>query len=156
MDLYVMGFAIALAGLLSFSIPGSWLATVVAAYRIADIVTYRMFFLLVKSEERPWKSEMLRRSLIVVMVNFCETILGFAILYRNIGHIAANGNLVSLSRVSALYFSAVTATTLGYGDFTPADGPSRVLVMTQLSSTIVFLIFIIPALVSLFSVEAGE
>ncbi len=41
-----------------------------------------------------------------------------------------------------LRYSTVTATTLGYGDYTPGDGFSRILVVTQLCGSVLFLIFV--------------
>jgi hypothetical protein len=46
--------------------------------------------------------------------------------------------------------------TLGYGDFVPRDDLSRMLVVTQLFSGILFLVFLVPALISIFSGEADR
>jgi len=54
------------------------------------------------------------------MFNYCEIIIGFAILYLatySIGY--SNSNRVITRPVEALYFSTVTITTLGYGDMRP-------------------------------------
>jgi voltage-gated potassium channel len=42
-----------------------------------------------------------------------------------------------LSRVDALYFTMVTATTLGYGDISPTSEPARVVVMLQIVANVV-------------------
>src|ERR1700734_1468393 len=48
------------------------LAVAFAVYRLIDIVSYRMFFILVKSQERPWSPDILRRSVLIVLLNFYE------------------------------------------------------------------------------------
>ncbi len=125
----------------------------VCVYRIADIILYRLYFMLVKSQVELWSSDVLRRSLLIVVLNFCETVIGYAVLYLTVGRIVGTTPVTQLSftPTDALYFSTVTAITLGYGDYVPGDGFTRVLVVTQLCGSVLFLIFLIPALVSLFS-----
>ena len=153
MDVYVLAFGAILTAILFLPSHLGVFGVFVAAYRIGDILTYRLYFMLVKSQSQPWSAPILRRSLLIVILNFCETIIGYAVLYRTVGDIIPTNASASglFTSVTALYFSTVTATTLGYGDYIPGSDFSRVLVMTQLGGTILFLIFIIPALVSLFS-----
>ena len=54
------------------------------------------------------------------MFNYCEIIIGFAVLYLatySIGY--SNSNKIITTPIEALYFSTVTITTLGYGDMIP-------------------------------------
>lgn len=51
-------------------------------------------------------------------------------------------------RIEALYFSMVTITTLGYGDFLPASSSTRMLVMWQLGTGILLLLGIFPLVVA--------
>lgn len=54
------------------------------------------------------------------MFNYCEIIIGFAILYLatySIGY--STSNKIITTPIEALYFSTVTITTLGYGDMMP-------------------------------------
>jgi len=158
MDLYVLVFAFMLTTALFVPDHFWFIGVLIAAYRVADIVTYRLYFLLVKSQARPWTAAALRRSLVIVVVNFYETIVGYAILYLSIGRIVAtNASLQQpLTARTAFYYSTVTAVTLGYGDYVPGNDFSRMLVVSQLFCTILFLIFVIPALVSLFSAETSS
>jgi voltage-gated potassium channel Kch len=128
------------------------LCEILAVYRILDIVSYRIFFLMVKSQEEPWRPEILRRSLAIAVVNFTELIFGFAILYLYCGCIRTGTLDAALSRgADALYYSVVTMTTLGYGDFVPSSVGGRMLVVGQLATTITFLLFLVPALISVFA-----
>jgi hypothetical protein len=54
------------------------------------------------------------RSLLLSLINYGEVTITFAILYLRFDCL----NVRSLSPLQALYFSAVTATTLGFGDIT--------------------------------------
>lgn len=156
MDCYVLSFMVILVAALTLSARLGIAGGIIAAYRIVDIFVYRAFFLLAKSQDSPWTHATLRRSLIVVIFNFFETVVAFAILYKVFGTIGATTSLIqgTFTSFTALYFSAVTAITLGYGDFIPLNQLSRMIVMFQLSGTMLFLIFIIPALLSLFSTDS--
>jgi hypothetical protein len=50
--------------------------------------------------------------------------------------------------VDAIYFSMVTMTTLGYGDFTANDQFSRLLVIWQLCTSVLMLLFFVPLMMS--------
>ncbi len=153
MDLYVFGFAlVATAGLFPQFPRNGWLAALLI-YRIADIVTYRVYFLLIKSQEQPWKTEMLRRSIVIVALNFYESTVDFAILYRITGQVCDQSGQALASSISSLYFSLVTMATLGYGDFLPKTDLTRAIVMCQIVTSLLLLAFIVPAIVSLFSAD---
>jgi voltage-gated potassium channel Kch len=152
MDVYVLLWATAISILLFVEGLPALLAVVVAAYRIFDIASYRVFFLLVKSQKSPWSEAVLRRSLVIAVVNFYEILTAFAILYLHCGCIVLSGSQDPISRAGvALYFSMVTMVTVGYGDFVPNTSAGRVLVGLQLTTTIIFVLFLLPALVSVFS-----
>ena len=55
-----------------------------------------------------------------------------------------------------LYFSFITMTTVGYGDFTPASSVPRVLVVFEAMLGQVFLVTAVARLVSLYSSESPE
>jgi hypothetical protein len=77
------------------------------------------------------------RSIILLFVAYGKLIAGFAMLYLWTGGIATGTDptcdkaLHLESRLDALYFSCVTITTLGYGDFRPTCGWSKTLVIIQ-------------------------
>ena len=53
----------------------------------------------------------------IVVLSATNNIFCFALLHGNFGIIGADGLIASASIKDALYFSIVTFTTLGYGDF---------------------------------------
>ena len=153
MDIYVLSWMALLSfALFSSRIPAA-IATALAIYRIVDVVDYRLFFLLVKSQEKPWMADLLRRSIVIALLNFYEVMTGFAILYVNTHSIVQVGapSLPLTTPGSAFYYSMVTMVTLGYGDYVPATAAGKGLVVAQLSTTVLFLIFLVPALVSVLS-----
>ena len=50
--------------------------------------------------------------------------------------------------VDAMYFSFVTMTTLGYGDYVPASRTARIYVVCQLLTTAIIILFAFPLVVS--------
>jgi hypothetical protein len=85
------------------------------------------------------------RSVFFVLINYFESLLGFAILYRQWGGLSIAGPLCP---TQALYFSFVTGTTLGYGDIHAVSSFAQELVMAQLILSISFLSMFIGAFVS--------
>ncbi len=152
MDLYVLTWFVLLCVFLgSRWNPAGNLVTILVVYRIVDIVNYRLLFLFVKSETEPWTRDVIRRSLAIALTNFLEVIVGFAILYLRTGSVTHGDVGVLNTPLDALYFSFVTMTTVGYGDFVPATTLGRCLVVAQLAAAILFVIFLLPALISVFS-----
>ncbi|MEJ7693671.1 potassium channel family protein [Daejeonella sp.] len=76
------------------------------------------------------------RSLILLFFNFAEVIGSYAVIY-------AAGNYLNQpvgNIAEALYFSLITGATVGYGDIYPISQAGKFLVMSQLVSTLSFLI----------------
>jgi hypothetical protein len=55
---------------------------------------------------------------------------------------------VLTDKLDACYFSLVTLTTLGYGDYVPATRPARGLVMWELANSVLLFLFALPLVVS--------
>ena len=152
MDVYVLVWVALVTSLLAFGAFAPITVTIaIAIYRLVDIVNYRIFFILVKSQERPWTADILRRSVLVVLLNFYECVVCFALLYLRTQSVQNSGGVTLDSPLTAFYYSLVTMMTLGYGDYIPSSALGRVLVIWQLATMIVFLIFLLPALMSVFS-----
>jgi hypothetical protein len=74
-------------------------------------------------------------------------VCSFANLYLQSGSVKNNGSVLT-DGGDAVYFSVVTITTLGYGDFVPTEPKSRRLVIYELGSGFLLLLFIFPVLAS--------
>lgn len=102
-------------------------------YFLADILIYTLHVLFLTSSKQAAISE--SRSLLFLFVNFVEIILGFAVLYI----LSCGFNHSPLCPLQAVYFSAVTFITLGYGDITPTTPYAQKLVIIELFFTVVFI-----------------
>jgi hypothetical protein len=153
MHAYVLGWITTL-GLLLFNHATALLRVSVffAVWDILDILCYRLYFVFVKSRLTQWTSATIRRTLVMATANVIEIVLGFAILYARIGNMRdTQFPDRCVSPISDLYFSITTITTVGFGDFVPADDPSRLLVSAEIVSGTLMLILILPALISIVS-----
>jgi len=91
-------------------------------------------------------------ALFLVQLLILTNVFSFANLYLESGEVinslaSSDEQIFYLSsRIDALYYSFVTLTTLGYGDFFPSGAVSRLLVVLQLFSGALLLLFIVPVL----------
>jgi hypothetical protein len=162
-DLYAGVFSIVLTVLLiGWRAVPVCLLWIVAAYRAYDILVYRSYFLLVKGQQKPpWDRSAVKisRGIVFAVVNSYEIVVAYAIMYLISGHIVQGGckcNPGLSSPTTAFYFSLVTMFTFGPGDFAPNNDSMRGVMMFQMVTSVLFLIFIIPALISLFSEDRTD
>ena len=89
-------------------------------------------------------------SIFLVLYILVALVLCFGRLYlwSDGVHTAPPGSELLNSRLDAVYFSAVTITTLGYGDFVPFTRGARWLVIGELASGVLLLIMTIPIVAS--------
>lgn len=96
-----------------------------------------------------------QRSLILCLINYAEVTVAFAILYLHYECLSVK----SPSPLQALYFSAIIATTLGFGDLLPKNSNSvnpnspvssiaLTLVLIQLAVFVLFALLIVNTLLS--------
>ena len=144
-DFYVVGWAALFSAFLFAGRPATWLVVALAAYRVVDTVAYHFAVLLVDSQVATYRLMSVRRSFVFAIVNFYEIIAAYALIYLTAGNIVYCQTGARLATgTSALYYSTVTIATLGYGEFCPADDVSRVIVMAQLLTGVLFLVGIAP------------
>jgi hypothetical protein len=77
-----------------------------------------------------------RRTMLLLFFNYMEVVLSFAIIYARGHHIEPKGS----AWYDYIYFSFVTASTIGYGDYHPITPIGKLLVCIQ---AIVFVIFMV-------------
>jgi hypothetical protein len=163
MESYVLVWSCLLtASLIAFRPPWGYINIplyLIAGYRVFDIAAYRIHFFLTKSRTRPWTPERSRRSLLIASINFYEVVVAFAAVYHCSGLVGLGGDrsIPLPSPLAAVYFSAITMLTVGYGDFAPVDDWGRLLVMVQLCCSVLFVLYLLPSIVALlFSRDAAN
>ncbi|MBI3415328.1 MAG: hypothetical protein HY043_08420 [Verrucomicrobia bacterium] len=87
------------------------------------------------------------RSLILLAFNFVEIIAAFAIFYIYLSCLKEGSKPVT-GWSDALYFSAVTSATVGYGDITPVSGIGRIVATVQILASLGFMTMIVAHFVS--------
>jgi hypothetical protein len=92
-----------------------------------------------------------RRWVMMAPIGLIPVILAFAILY--LFHGCDFGPSPILEPLQAVYFSMVTFTTLGYGDYHPVTDVGRILVVAELGFFILFLAIKLPIAVSVLRVK---
>jgi hypothetical protein len=162
MDHYIFRWALFLTlTLVAFSVAKEhspwvirWILIALTVGRILDSISYRWYYILCKCAWKPWRDP--RRSLAIALANVYEIVIAFAILYLQSGQVKNSCGVPLPGGTAAAYFSFITITTVGYGDYAPAGGFAQFLVVSELFCGITFLAFIIPALVSLMTAPSGD
>jgi voltage-gated potassium channel len=76
-------------------------------------------------------------------LSYLFTLYGFAIAYTYLSHVDIKAfNIGKLSLFESIYFSVVTAATVGYGDIIPISTSARLLVVAEIFVNLVYVIFI--------------
>ena len=78
------------------------------------------------------------RSMLLLIINFVEMTIAFAIFYGYSKSIYSSSVVIN-DPLSLLYFSFVTAATVGYGDMAPATDVGKMLVVFQILSSLGFI-----------------
>lgn len=126
----------------------NWISYTVITYCLIDGLNYRLCIIFVDRYGQNWGLRSLNRSLILLMINYSELVIGFAALFLNTGSIwNSQGDSITL-KSDALYFSVVTITTLGYGDYHPSDTLGRWLCSAETIMGFVLIILVIGTFLS--------
>lgn len=142
-DLYLIALlGITLAVLFSDMVNRSPFAVAIALFGIVDIIAYQVTTVLVDGPAGRLRITSPVRPVVLSLMNLLELVVCWAILYRNLGNVG--GALWQDRPMDALYYSAVTMSTLGYGDFFPQDDVTRLLVIAQLAAAILIVGTILP------------
>jgi hypothetical protein len=130
-EMYVVAWGILLFILLWYPFSSKWLLLAVVIYRTIDAVNYRLCILFVDRYQQKWGLRSLNRSLILLLINYLELIVGFSILYLHTNSVGTSSGGLLVAPVESLYYSVVTITTLGYGDYAPITSTGQWLVMVE-------------------------
>jgi hypothetical protein len=168
-------FAVVAFGLLAIAAsyqPSHWSFTALLWSIIAAIDLYVLFLLICTSIASSTGAEAKAQqtmaidhlpsrpgALTILFLYLAAFVAAFAALYLDSNDVARNfdNKIEPLSSVGqALYFSAVTMTTLGYGDFQPTGGCARLIVIFQLISGFLVLIAAIPLLIGRLTIWSDE
>lgn len=88
-------------------------------------------------------------SLFLVPLCIIAAVVSYAGLFQFYGEIKATvDTAVELTWEEYIYFSAVTLTTLGYGDFVPIDALTRWLVLAELGTGVVLVLIAVSLVAS--------
>lgn len=79
-----------------------------------------------------------RRSLLLIFLHYIEVMFDFAVIYTAFDLLSR-----PMGPVSALYFSVVATTTVGFGDITAKNTAGQLVVMTQLLVCVTFIVVFI-------------
>src|ERR1051326_6018799 len=81
-------------------------------------------------------------SVSLCLVSYASTVYGFAVSYIYLSRIDPKAyNIGELDMFTGVYFSFVTAATVGYGDIVPVSKAARLLVMAEIVMSLIFVIF---------------
>jgi len=146
----VLGAGLAVVGAASLFFHGGYVLPLLTIAAVDGYLMAMLWIAAVVSQGRPeWLPRLPHITTAVVALPMLGAALvaAFAGAYLETRGVAALAGVLE-DRTDALYFSAVTLTTLGYGDFAPRDGAARLLVIAELASSVVMLVGAVPLLVS--------
>ncbi len=136
MELYTIAKPVCLFIVLYLGFAANRLAVVIAAVFLAELYLYWVSMLLAGDLFGDVIS--VRRTMLLLLVNFSEQVLAFGIFYVYSAGIRSDAGTLSAWQ-DAVYFSVVTAATVGYGDFSPCSENSRLLVSLHIFASLAFI-----------------
>ncbi|MBI2803477.1 MAG: hypothetical protein HYX68_00655 [Planctomycetes bacterium] len=136
----------------------SVLVGVLPLYRLGEIMAV-ILQLHISASYEPSKRT---RAVIHAVMHFLEVALAFAVFYCVGDHFCSSSTnpmfadgcstriplYSDFDFITPLYFSVVSLATLGYGDYAPKNGLGKILVMAQLFVQFVFILIVLPTIVS--------
>ena len=129
-----------------------WLLTAVLTYSSASQIygfrTRELFIFLVPPSTRRRQTEFGARGTIAFCVlSYILTVYGFGIAYAFVSHSDPTAfNAGKLTLFDSVYFSLITAATIGYGDISPVSRVARTFVMVEVLVTFFYAIFLLSML----------
>lgn len=140
---YVVLWLIILAVLLWYPIAPFGLLVCIVSYRLIDGFTYRLCILFVNCYKETRGLRSLNRTLLLLVFNFTEIVVGFAILFLNTASAGPEVGEAMTKPATALYFSVATITTLGFGDIRPVNDVGQWLVTAEVLLGFLFVVLVL-------------
>jgi len=138
---YISAWVIVLIVLLFFPFE-PWGYAWIISYHLAELIVAQLCIIFVDSYGEYLGLRSLNGVLQLLLINYFAFILGFAALYRWTGSIG-NKEVVLTSPGDSIYFSIVTITTLGFGEFTPQNGVGKTLVSLEALIGVIFVALVL-------------
>jgi hypothetical protein len=135
-DLWVLGnLSISIVCLIV--IPTSYFPLFYGCVRLFELIIVQVNLLLFdeyryKKDKWPYFITSFRRTVLLLIHNYLEIIVWFALIYRNFHYFFEIKYICLNSFWGSLYFSLITMTTLGYGDIIPKTTMGTVIVIIQI------------------------
>jgi hypothetical protein len=83
-------------------------------------------------------------------------IISFAAVFYSFSNLYPNTFSSKLTILDSLYFSLITASTVGYGDIRPVSNLAKLLIMSEILFGLLYILFIISAFLSVFIKRQSE
>jgi hypothetical protein len=112
----------------------SLFAVVISTYLLMETICYVSSLIFVA--DMFVKPRSYRRNILMLFLNYLEIALGFAVIYGGL-HLLGDQ---PASYFDYIYFSIITSTTIGYGDFHPVSNFGKAIVCTHAFMVVAFIV----------------
>jgi membrane protein YdbS with pleckstrin-like domain len=110
---------------------------IITSWFLVDVITYHVHRLFLSSQYKRQAS--INRSIILLFVNLMQVVVCFAVLYQGSSSVFNTHDHKMLNDgIDAFYFSFITFTGLGNGDFSPFNTTGRLLVVWEVMTSFMF------------------
>jgi len=144
-EAYVVLWLLILTALLWHAVSPLWLLICIVVYRTVDGMNHILCILFVNRYKEGGELHSVGRSLLLLGLNFAGVVIAFAILFLNTASAGPRTGEAIAKPVTALYFSLVTITTLGFGDLKPLTDLGLWLVISETFLGFVFVVLVLAA-----------
>jgi hypothetical protein len=153
-EVYAIAKPAVLGGLLLWARSYPLLSIAVAVFFLLDLYSYLLGLVLLRTFYT--KPASATRSLVMLGVNFVESVLAFAVLFGATSSVAPAGTQVAdLTSGALIYFSLVTAATVGYGDLVPIGPAGRFITIVEIASSLAFISVFVSSFVGNLGTRSG-
>lgn len=143
-EIYVLSKTALAIAILNFDLVSLTGISYLVAWLLADVfINLAGYIFLRNFWQNPYSWN---RSVLLILINFIEYTAWFSCLYLSNEYLRFDSKIVT-SAIDAIYFSVVTAATVGYGDITPASS-GRWLVTLEIICSLFYMATVVSYFVS--------